>query len=176
MWKWIEHTLEDSEDFNFLFVAGHYMTIDSRGTYDRLVILLNPTLWIIRYIKYRACHTLYGSYIMSHFQLKMLGWQIASPYGKIQCSRQRFSAENELSFTGSCISYERIHPRPSSHFGTRPTTKRSRSKWPSLFHYWSRGSLLYKLHQKRYSWWNRYEYRQAWQYLFRRIALKYPVA
>ena len=44
MWKWIEHTLEDSEDFNFLFVAGHYMTIDSRGIYDRLVILLNPTL------------------------------------------------------------------------------------------------------------------------------------
>ena len=35
MWNWIEHTLEDSEDFNFLFVAGHYMTIDSRGIYDR---------------------------------------------------------------------------------------------------------------------------------------------
>jgi len=38
MWNWIEHTLEDSEDFNFLFVAGHYMTIDSRGIYDRCLV------------------------------------------------------------------------------------------------------------------------------------------
>ena len=39
MWNWIEHTLKDSEDFNFLFVAGHYMTIDSRGIYDRSDIM-----------------------------------------------------------------------------------------------------------------------------------------
>ena len=59
MWKWIEHTLEDSEDFNFLFVAGHYMTIDSRGIYDRLVIVLIAqipcmpyTVWFIHYVSF----------------------------------------------------------------------------------------------------------------------------
>ena len=63
MWKWIEHTLEDSEDFNFLFAAGHYMTIDSRGIYDRSVISLNPSLLIIRYtgctLKLRAVKLLF---------------------------------------------------------------------------------------------------------------------
>lgn len=95
----------------------------------------------------------------------MLGWQIASPNGKIQCSRQRFSDENELDLTRPCISYQRIHSRSSPHSRTRSTTKRPKSKRSSLFHHWSRGSILYKLHQKRYTWRNWYEYRKVWKYL-----------
>ena len=28
MWKWVEKTLKSSEEFDFLFVAGHYMLLD----------------------------------------------------------------------------------------------------------------------------------------------------
>ena len=58
MWNWIEHTLKDSEDFNFLFVAGHYMTIDSRGIYDRSDIF---------FYSYCITHTVNGSYISHEF-------------------------------------------------------------------------------------------------------------
>jgi len=34
MFKWIEKTLSESDDFDFLFVAGHYQVIDPRGYYD----------------------------------------------------------------------------------------------------------------------------------------------
>ena len=28
MWKWVEKTLKSSHEFDFLFVAGHYMLLD----------------------------------------------------------------------------------------------------------------------------------------------------
>ena len=28
MWKWVEKTLKSSDEFDFLFVAGHYMLLD----------------------------------------------------------------------------------------------------------------------------------------------------
>ena len=44
-WKWIEDTLEESTNFDYLFVAGHYMVIDTRGHYDKtLVARLLPLL------------------------------------------------------------------------------------------------------------------------------------
>ena len=44
-WKWIENTLEASKNFDYLFVAGHYMIIDTRGEYDKaLVARLLPLL------------------------------------------------------------------------------------------------------------------------------------
>ena len=38
MWKWIEKTLKSSTDFDFLFVAGHYMLLDSIGYYDAVLV------------------------------------------------------------------------------------------------------------------------------------------
>ena len=38
MWKWIEKTLKSSTDFDFLFVAGHYMLLDSVGYYDPVLV------------------------------------------------------------------------------------------------------------------------------------------
>ena len=33
-WDWIATTLRSSDDFDYLFVAGHYQTMDVRGPYD----------------------------------------------------------------------------------------------------------------------------------------------
>jgi tartrate-resistant acid phosphatase type 5 len=34
MWDWIEKTLSESDDFDYLFVTGHYQVLDIRGYYD----------------------------------------------------------------------------------------------------------------------------------------------
>ena len=38
MWDWIDKTLSESESFDFLFVAGHYQVLDSRGEYDKALV------------------------------------------------------------------------------------------------------------------------------------------
>ena len=44
-WAWIERTIAGSDDFDFLFVSGHYQTIDNRGAYDaHLVKYLLPIM------------------------------------------------------------------------------------------------------------------------------------
>ena len=37
-WKWVEKTLKSSVDFDFLFVSGHYMLLDSIGYYDAVLV------------------------------------------------------------------------------------------------------------------------------------------
>jgi len=38
-WNWIEETIAASGDFEFLFVTGHYQTVDSRGEYNKALNL-----------------------------------------------------------------------------------------------------------------------------------------
>ena len=33
-WEWIEKELENSENADYLFVAGHYQVVDTEGIYD----------------------------------------------------------------------------------------------------------------------------------------------
>ena len=38
MWQWIDDILAESQDFNYLFVAGHYQVKDARGDYDAAMV------------------------------------------------------------------------------------------------------------------------------------------
>ena len=38
MWAWIDRTLSESKSFDYLFVAGHYQVLDSRGEYDKALV------------------------------------------------------------------------------------------------------------------------------------------
>ena len=57
MWQWVEKTLKSSTDFDFLFVAGHYMLLDSIGYYD--AVLVSRLLPLLK--KYRV-----SAYIQGH--------------------------------------------------------------------------------------------------------------
>ena len=106
MWQWIETQLKQSDDFDYLLVAGHYQIVDAYGYYD--IALRTHLLPLLKKYKAQAYiqghrHTLEHAQGKYYFVIDIKYLQLIQLRDKFSSTRQIKIAETADFYTAEVI-------------------------------------------------------------------------